>query len=63
MRAYWADPLPEKGELPAVHPGTEGQAGVLSERGYNTREHQCQEDKAGWQHNLPERGTRGGAEL
>lgn len=49
--------LPEEGELPAVHPGTKGQAGVLPERWHDTREHQSQEDQTGRQHNLPERET------
>ena len=54
MIAKWCNlGLPEEGVLSPIHPGAEGQARILSKRWDNEREHQCQEDKAGRQNNLP----------
>lgn len=43
---------PEECVLPAVHPGAEGQTGILPEGRNNQRERQGQENKTGWQHDL-----------
>ena len=44
---------PEEGVLSPIHPGTEGQTWILSERWNDQSERQCHKNKTGWQHNLP----------
>lgn len=46
------DVSPEEGELPTVHPGRQGQAGVLSERRDDRGEDQSYEDKTGGKDDL-----------
>lgn len=48
---------PEEGVLPPVHPGSESQTWILSERRDDQSERQRQENKTGWQHNLPQAET------
>lgn len=44
--------IPEEGVLSPIHPGAQGQTGILSKRWNYQREHQRQEDEAGWKHDL-----------